>query len=112
MLSRLMVISLKNRLGRTRRLGPETMTILSRNRVVEFARRVNINFQLKHLHQLVFRPPSSDKIRKVGHQALSLREVFQETKPTQLALSVVRTIRASALQERKDALGVVSLVTG
>jgi len=67
------------------------MSTLSRNRVVEITH-------------------SFDKIRIVGHQALSLREVFQEIGPTQLVQSVVRTIQASVLQARKDVLGVASLV--
>lgn len=44
-------------------------------------------------------------------QALSLMRVLQIPKPTQLYLSVVRTIRASDSLERKDALVVVSLFT-
>ncbi|KAH0721575.1 hypothetical protein KY285_005148 [Solanum tuberosum] len=110
--SKLRVISLGNMLRRIRRLELGTMTILNSNRMVEIARMVSRNFQLQHLHLLVFHPPSSDKIKKVRHQALSPREVFQVIKPTQLALSVVRTIRESTLQEMKDALGVVSLVIG
>uniref|UniRef100_M1DSX4 Gag-pol polyprotein n=1 Tax=Solanum tuberosum TaxID=4113 RepID=M1DSX4_SOLTU len=43
-----------------------------------------------------------------GHQALSHRGVFQAPEPTQLGLSVVRTIWASVLHERKDVLDVVS----
>ena len=38
--------------------------------------------------------------------------MFQAPRPTLLALSVVRTIRASVLQKKRDVLGEVSLVTG
>ncbi|MCQ8077615.1 hypothetical protein NP267_24035, partial [Salmonella enterica] len=68
------------------------------------------SLQLQQLHQLVFDLPGFDKIKKVGHQALSLRGVFQAPGPTQLVQSVVRTIHASVLQARKDVLGVASLV--
>ena len=49
-LSRLRVISLGNRLRKIRRLGHGTMTILSRNRVVEIARRVSRSFQIHPLY--------------------------------------------------------------
>ena len=64
-------------LRKIRRLGLGTMTILSRNRVVEIAYRVNISFLLQLLHQLVFHPPRISMTRRVEHQALNLREVFQ-----------------------------------
>ncbi|KAH0761174.1 hypothetical protein KY290_017247 [Solanum tuberosum] len=79
--------------------------------VVDIARSFSRSLRLPHLHQPVSRPPSSEIIRRVEHQALSLKVVFQAPKPTQLDLSVGRTIRASVLQEKNDALGVVSLVT-
>jgi len=88
------------------------MSIPNRNRVVEIAHSFSRSLQLQHLYQLVFHPPSSEMIGKVGHQVLSIRGVFQAPEPTQLVQSVVRTIRANALQERKNVLGVVSLVTG
>ena len=85
------------------------MSIPNRKQVVEIARSFSRSFRLQHLHQLVFHPPSSVMIRKVGRQALSLKVVFQAPKPTQLVQSVVRTIQASVLHERKDVLGVVNL---
>ena len=87
------------------------MTILNRNWVVGITRSFSRSLQLQYLHQLVFHPPSFEMIRKVGHQALSLKAVFQALEPTQLSQSVVRTIRVTVLHEKKDALGVVSLVT-
>ena len=110
MLSRLRVINLGNRLRRLRKQEQVTTSIPNRNRVVEIARIFSRSLRLQPLHQLVFHPPGSVMIRKVGRQALSLKVVFQAPKPTQLARNVVRTIQASALQVRKDALGVVSLV--
>ena len=50
-------------------------------------------------------------IKRLEHHALSLREVFLAPTLTPIALTVVRTIRASVSQEKKDALGVVNLVT-
>uniref|UniRef100_M1DD18 Gag-pol polyprotein n=1 Tax=Solanum tuberosum TaxID=4113 RepID=M1DD18_SOLTU len=70
------------------------------------------NLQLQHLHQLVLHPPGFNRIRKVGHQALILRRVFQVIGPTQLVLSVVRTIQANVLQGRNDVLDVVSVAIG
>ena len=49
---------------------------------------------------------------RVEHHTLILREVFQALRLTPLSLSVVRTIRVSVSQEKKDALGEVSLVIG
>ena len=106
------MISLGNRPRRIRRLGLGTMTILSRNRVVEIAHRVSRSFQLQPLHQLVFHTPKSGMTRRVEHQALNLREVFQAPRLTPLALSVVRIIQVSASQERKDVLVMIILVTG
>ena len=111
MLTRLRVVSLGNMLRKIRRLGLGAMTILSRNRVVEIARRVNRSFQLLPLYQLVFHPPRIGMTRRVEHQTLSLREVFQAPRLIPLALSVARTIQASVSQERKDVLGAVSMVT-
>ena len=54
----------------------------------------------------MFHPPRVGMISKVGHHALSLREVFQVPKPTQLTVSIVRTISASALQKMDDSLDV------
>ena len=88
------------------------MSILSRNWVVEIARRVSRSLQLQPLHQVVFHPPRTGMTRRVEHQALNLKEVFKEPRLTPLALSVVRTILASLLQEKKDVLGAISLVTG
>ena len=88
------------------------MTILSRDWVVEITRRVGKMFKNLPLHQLLFHPPRTGMTRRVEHQALSLREVFQAPRLTSLPLSIVRTIRASVLQEKKDVLGAVSLVTG
>ena len=110
MLSRLRVISLGNRLRRLRKQEQVTTSIPNRNLVVEIAHSFSRSLRLQHLHQLVFHPPGFVMIRKVGRQALSLKVVFQAPKPTQLARSVLRTIRVSALQARKDVLGVVSLV--
>ena len=39
-------------------------------------------------------------------------EVFQAPRLIPLALSMVRTIQASVLQEKRDVLGMVSQVTG
>ena len=111
MLSRLRIISLGNRLGKIRRLGLGTMTILSRNRVVEITRKVSRSFPLKPLYQFVFHLSRTGMTRRVEHQTLNLREVFQAQRLTPLALSVVRTIRASVLQKKRDVLGAVSLVT-
>ena len=59
----------------------------------------------------MFHPPRIGRTRRAEHQDLSLREVFQAPKLTPLDLSVVRTIRACVLQEKKDVLDVVSLIT-
>ncbi|KAH0647574.1 hypothetical protein KY285_032822 [Solanum tuberosum] len=107
--SKLREISLGNRLRITKRLGYETMSTLSRNRVVEIAHSFSKTLQAKHLHQLVFHPPSFDRIIKVGHQDLSLRGVFQLPGPTQLVQGVVRTIWESVLQGR---MGVLAAPTG
>ena len=79
---------------------------------MEIARRVSRSFQLPPLRQLVFHPPRTGITRKVEHQALNLREVFQAPRHIPIALGVVRTIRASVLREKRDVLGAVSLVTG
>ena len=88
------------------------MTILSRIRVVEIARIVSRIFQLQPFCQLVFHPSRTCMTKTVEHRALSLREVFQAPTLTPLSLSVVRTILVFVLQEKKDVLDVVSLVTG
>ena len=88
------------------------MTILSKNRVVEIARRVSKSFRLQPFYQPLFHPPRTGMTRRVEHEPLNLREVFQAPRCTPLVLSVVRTIRASFLQEKTNVLGVVSLVTG
>ena len=67
------VIILGNSLRKIRRLGLSTMTILSRNRVVEIARRVSRSFQL---HHTVFHPPRIGMTKREEHQTLSLRKVF------------------------------------
>ena len=100
MLSRSWVISLGNMLRKIRRLGLGTMSILSRNWVVEIARRVSRSLQLQPLHQVVFHPPIIGMTRRSEHQALSLREVFQKQTFTPLALSVVRTGRVSCRKRR------------
>ncbi|WMV41356.1 hypothetical protein MTR67_034741 [Solanum verrucosum] len=87
--SKLRGISLGNMIRTTRRLEQAAMSTLSRNLVVEIVRSFNKGVQLQHLHQLVLHPPGFDRIRKVGHQALSLRGVFQLTGPTRLVQSVV-----------------------
>lgn len=51
-------------------------------------------------------------IKRVRHHALRLKVVFQATEPTQLVPSMVKTIWVSILKPKKEALGVVSLVTG
>ena len=88
------------------------MTILSRNRVVEITCNVSRSFGIQPLHQLVFHSPRTGMTRRVEHEALNLREVFQAETFTSLSLSVVRTIWASVLQEKRDVLGAVSLVIG
>ena len=112
MLSRLKVISFEKSPMRIRRLGLGTMTTLNKNWVVGIARRVSRSFNLHPRCKLEFHPPRIGTTRRVEHQDLNLREVFQAPRLTPLALSVVRTIRASVLQEKKDVLDVVSLVTG
>ena len=74
--------------------------------------RVNKSFQLQPVRLLVFHPPRTGMTRRLEHHALSLREVFQVPKLTQLSLSEVRIIGASVSQEKKDVLGAVSLITG
>ena len=64
---RLRVISLGNRLRKIRRLGLGTMTILSRNLVMEISRRVSRSFQLQPLHHLMFHPPRKGMITWVEH---------------------------------------------
>ena len=49
--------------------------------------------------------------RRLENRALSIIEVFQAQRLTPLALCVVRSIRESVLQEIKDNLGAVNLVT-
>ena len=80
--------------------------------MVEIARRVKITSQPQYLHQLVFHPLRTGLTKSVEHQILSLKEVFKAPRHTPLALSVVKTIKASALQERKGVLYMVSVVTG
>ena len=88
------------------------MTILSRNLVMEISRRVSRSFGLQPLHQPVFHPPRTGMTRRVDHQSLNLREVFQAPRLTPLSLGVVRTIWVSILKEKRDVLGEVNLVTG
>ena len=78
---------------------------------VDIACRVSRSFWLQLLHPLVFHPPRIGTTRRVEHQDLNLREVFQAPRLTTLALSVVRTIGASVSQEKKNGLGAFSLVT-
>ena len=75
------------------------MTILSRNQVVEIARRVNKSIKLHPIHQLVFHPPRTAMTRRVEYKALNLKEVFQARRLTPLSISMVRTIPASVLRE-------------
>ena len=103
------MINLGNRIRIIRSLRLGTMTILSKYRVVEISSRVSRSFKLHPLTQLVFHPPRIGMTRREEHQDLSLREVFQAPTLTPLALSVVRTIRACVLQEKKDVLDVVVL---
>ena len=79
---------------------------------MEIARRVSKSFQLQPCRELVFHPSKIGMSRRLEKQNLSLREVFQAPRVTPLALSVVKTIQTSVSQEKKDALGEVSLVTG
>ena len=58
------VIILGNSLRKIRRLGLSTMTILSRNRVVEIARRVSRSFWLQPLHHPVFHPLRTGMTRR------------------------------------------------
>ena len=58
----------------------------------------------------MFKNACSVTIKKVGNQSLSLKLVFYALKHIQLSRNIVRTIQQSALQVRKDALGVVCLV--
>ena len=66
-----------------------TMTILSINRVMEIALRVSKSFKLQPLHQLEFHPPRTGMTRRLDHQYLSFREVFQAPRLTPLAVSVL-----------------------
>lgn len=77
MRSRLREIRLGNMLRRTRSPVKGTMSILKRSSVVEIAHRVRKGFKPNILHKQVLNPPSLDKIKKVNHQALSLRGVFE-----------------------------------
>ena len=67
---------LREQAKKIRRLGLGTMTILSKNQVVEISRRVSRSFWLHPLNQLVLHSPRTGMIRRVQHQALNLREVF------------------------------------
>ena len=89
MFNRLSVISLGNWPRKIGRLGMGTMTTLSRNQVGEIARRIGISFQPQPFHKILFYPPKTCMIRRLGNQALSLREVLQEQRITPLSLSVV-----------------------
>ena len=51
-----------------------------KNRVVEIAHKISRIFHPYPLHYLVFNPPRTPMIRKVGHQALSLRDMCLGTK--------------------------------
>ena len=73
----LRVISLGNMPRRISRIGMGTMTIISKNWVVEIAHRVSTSFRLLPFHQPVFHPPRIVMTRRVQQQALNLREVFQ-----------------------------------
>ena len=97
MLSRLRVISLGNRLRIIGRLGLGTMTIISRNWVVEIAQRVSRSFKLQALNHLVFHPPRTGMTIRIENQALRLKKVFQAPRLSPHALSVVRTIQESIL---------------
>ena len=111
MLSRVTVIILRNMLTKIRSLGLGTMIILNRNWVVEIAQRVSRSFQLQDINHLVFHPPRTGMTIRVEHQTLNLRKVFQAPRLTSLSLSVVRTIRASVLHEKRNVLGAIILVT-
>lgn len=89
-------------------VGTENYEYCQQKFASEISRRVNRNLKIQHLHQLVFHPPSLGNIKKVGQQAPSHREVFHVIKPTQLSLSLIRTIKVSSMKERKDVLGVVT----
>ena len=82
-------------------LGQGTITILSRNWVVEISRRATKSIQLLLLRQQVFHPPRTGMTSRVEHKALCLRELFQAPKLTQLSLCSVRTIQKSVSQERR-----------
>ena len=112
MLNILRVISVGNMLRRLWRLELGTMTISSRNWVVEVTRRVIISFQLQPLCQLVFHPYWIGMPRRAEQKAINLRELFRAPWHTPLSLSVLRTIRASVSQGKRDVLGLVSLVIG
>ena len=87
------------------------MTTLNKNWVVGIARRVSRSFNLHPRCKLEFHPPRTSMTRRLAHRDLSLNEVFQAQRLTPLALCVVRSIRESVLQEIKDNLGAVNLVT-
>ena len=59
----------------------------------------------------MFHPQKTHMYKRLEHQALILKEEFQAPRLTQHGLRDVRIIRANVLQEYKDALGAVNLVT-
>ena len=84
------MIILGNNLNKIRSPGLGTMTILSRNRVVEIACRVSQSFRLLPLHQIVFFSPITRMSRRVEHQTLNIRDVFQGPTLIPLTLIMVR----------------------
>ena len=88
------------------------MTTLRRNWVEEIARRVSRSFHPQPLPRVVFHPPRTGIIRMLRNYSLRLSEVFQAPKLTPLTLCSIKTIRASATQERKNVLDRVSLTIG
>ncbi|TMW90784.1 hypothetical protein EJD97_015274 [Solanum chilense] len=79
-------------------------------------RDMNISRLMTHAQQV--EAPSSANVpssnnrydqKVIGYQALSLMEVFQAPRLTPLALSVVRTTRASVSHNKNDVLGSVNL---
>lgn len=67
MLSRLTLIKLENVIKITRMLGPETM-----NQVVGITHNFSRNFLSQPLQRLVFHPPRTCIIRRVGNHILCL----------------------------------------
>ena len=52
------------------------MTILIKNLMVEIVRRVSKKFQPQSIHGLVFHPPRTGMIKRLGKQVVGIKELF------------------------------------